>query len=395
MSGRLVASRPAPVHGASAHRIGSASVTRTSLCDALALGPGAWDALLALSDAASPFSSWAWHRAWADSADPAEVNASEALLLRGPDGSLHAVLPILARRVWFRRVPLQALTWAVGDVGCPDHLDVLAVPGADLAALVPALEALPWRVVILSNLAEAAPNAERLCSAFTRRGHAMRRRTLWGCPRLELPDSWEAYLAALSPTRRQTVRRKERNLYRRHAVALTDYAEGRLDEGWSHLLRLHEQRWNGQGAFRDPRVERLQREFAGEMAKRRRLWLTTLDLDGTPAAAWYGFSSHDTVYFYQSGRAPRWEGESVGLVLMGLMIRRAIEQGYERFDLLRGQESYKSQWTVTQRMTNEITIFRSGWRGRWLRALDWAAEVRGRRRPRPPQRGAADEGSYD
>ena len=353
-------------------------VTRASLREALALGPDVWDGVLARTASSSPFMGWAWHRAWADTAPAAEVEASEALLLRGPAGNLEAVVPLLARRVTFRRVPVQALTWAIGDVGCPDHLDIMACPEADLDALLPAIEALPWRVLIFGNLAESSPNAERLCRALARRGHAMRREPLWGCPRLQLPASWDAYLATLSPTRRQTVRRKERNLARDHEVAITDYAAHRFDEGWSHLVRLHEQRWNGAGeggAFRDAAALGLQRAFAQRMAQQERLWLATLDLNGTPAAAWYGFSDDDTVYFYQSGRDPRWEGESVGAVLMGRMIRRAIERGYRWFDFLRGEDAYKTQWTVTQRKTSEIVVFRSGWRGQWVRALDWAAGI--------------------
>lgn len=371
------------------------AVTRTSVRRALDdLGPAAWDAVLAESPAASPFAGWAWHRAWAASAPPEQVDASEAVLLRRADGSLQAVLPVLLRPVRFRRITVAALTWAIGDSGCPDHLDVLATPDADLAALAPALEAMPWDVVIFSNLAEDAGNAARLCAALERRGHALRRRPLWGCPRLQLPNAWERYLAALTPTRRQTLGRKERNLSRRHVVALTDYGEERFEEGWSHLVRLHADRWNGQGAFRDPHLERLQRAFAQEMAKRQRLWLSTLDVDGEPVAVWYGFASHDTVYFYQGGRAPRWERESVGLVLMGLMIRRAIEQGYKWFDLLRGEDGYKRHWTLTQRVTNEVVVFRSGWRGTCVRALDWAAELRGRLRPPSPGHGRADEMAY-
>jgi len=320
--------------------------------------------------------SWAWHRAWAEAAAPAEVQASEALVLRDGDGALRAVLPVRLGRVRFRGAPLRTLTWAIGDAGCPDHLDVLALPDADLGALVPALEAIPWQVAILDNLAERAPNADRLCRALQTRGFAVRRSAQWICPRLKLPATWEAYLGALSPTRRQTLRRKERNLHRDHAVTLTDYSEDRLAEGWDHLMRLHEQRWQGAGAFHDRRVEGLQLGFAREMARRGQLWLSTLDVDGEPAAAWYGFSCHDTVYFYQSGRAARWEAESVGLVLMGLMIRRAIAQGFRWFDLLRGEDPYKRQWAETQRITTEVVIFRPGWQGHWVRALDWV----GRRR---------------
>ncbi len=352
-----------------------------TLADALALGPRAWDALLAHAAAPSPFMSWAWHRAWADAASPAELHASEVLALRGPDGSLHGLLPIRLSRVQFRRVWVRALTWAIGDVGCPDELDVAALPQADLTALTAAVEALPWQVLILSNLMEGARNAERLCTALVERGHAARQRALWRCPQLELPASWDSYLATLSSNRRQILRRKERSLQRNYAAALTVYDEARFEEGWGHLLALHSQRWDGAGegggAFRDPRSELLQRRFAGEMAREQRLWLATLDLEGQPAAAWYGFASGDTVYFYQGGRDPRWERESVGLVLMGMMIQRAIERGHRAFNFLRGDDAYKQQWTSSPRMAMETVVFRSGWRGLGLRALDVVAELRG------------------
>jgi len=348
--------------------LATTTVTRTSLTDALALGPEAWDA-------ASPFSGWAWHRAWADSAPAAEVAASEAFVLNGADGAPQAILPVALRRMRWRRVPVTALTWATGDAGCPDHLDVVAAPGADFEPLAAALEALPWQVAIFDNVADPAPNVDALCDALAARGHAVRKAPQWVCPRLALPDSWETYLGSLSATRRQTVRRKERALFRDYGATLTDYAD-RVDEGWAHLMRLHEQRWDGAGAFGDPRIESLQLAFAREMAQRQRLWLTTLDLEGQPAAAWYGFASHDTVYFYQSGRAPQWQSSSVGLVLMGMMIRRAIERGYTWFDFLRGEDAYKRDWTATQRMTREVVVFRAGWRGGWMRALDWVAERR-------------------
>ncbi|HVH09436.1 MAG TPA: GNAT family N-acetyltransferase [Gemmatimonadales bacterium] len=324
--------------------------------------------------------SWAWHRAWADAAPGAEVADSETLLLRTAGGGVEALLPVLVRGLSFHRVPVMALTWAIGDLGCPDHLELPAVPGADLEALAPALEALPWQVLILGNLAPDATNILRLGRALAARGHVMRRRGLWACPYLELCADWERYLATLTPTRRQTLRRKERNLRRHHAVALTDYDGERLDEGWRHLLMLHERRWRGAGggAFQDPAVRRLHRRFAAELAASKQLWLTTLDVDGEPAAAWYGFTWHDTVYFYQSGRDPRWDRDSVGLILMGAMIRRAIERGYRRFDFLRGDDPYKRQWTETERMTEEITIFRRGWRGWALRLLDRAADLRAR-----------------
>lgn len=353
-------------------------VSRMPLANALALGSDVWDALVTRADSPSPFMSWAWHQAWADFAPPAEVQASEVLALRGSDGSFQALLPLRADRLRFRRMNARALTWAIGDVGCPDELDVPALPEAELSGLAAALDATPWQILVLSNLVEGAPNAQRLGAALAVRGHTARHRPLWRCPQLELPRSWDAYLATLSPNRRQILRRKERSLRRDHVVTLTDYDADHLDAGWGHLLTLHERRWNGAGAFRDPRSERQQRQFAGEMARQNRLWLTSLDIDGQAAAAWYGFASDSTVYFYQGGRDPRWERESVGLVLMGLMIQRAIERGYRAFNFLRGDDAYKQQWTTSPRKTGEMVVFRSGWGGLFLRALDDVAGLRGR-----------------
>jgi CelD/BcsL family acetyltransferase involved in cellulose biosynthesis len=120
-------------------------------------------------------------------------------------------------------------------------------------------------------------------------------------------------------------------------------------------------------------MDRLHRHFAGWLADQRQLWLVTLDIDGVPAAAWYGFSVGDTLYHYQSGRDLRWERDRVGTVLMGLVIRRAIERGCRKLDFLRGEEPYKAEWTQTAHERHEVVVFRSGWRGGALRRLDGVA----------------------
>jgi len=356
------------------------AVTHASLQNALAQGAPVWDDLMRRAGCSSPFMSWAWHRAWLDTAPSEEAAANEVLALHDVDGSLQAILPIQRCRMRFRGVSVRAVTWAIGDIGCPDELDVPLLPDADLPALTSALEALPWDIIVLPNLAAEAQNARRLATTLAGRGHGVRVEPLWSCPQLELPSRWDDYLSQLSANRRQILRRKERSLSRDHAVSLVDYDAQTLDEGWRHLLELHERRWSGAGggAFHQPRALSLQRQFAGEMARQQRLWLTTLNVDGRPVAAWYGFVSADTVYFYQGGRDPHWQRESVGLVLMSSMIQRAIAQGYRKFNFLRGDDEYKRAWTPAPRATEELVVFRSGLKGGALRVLDTVAAFRGR-----------------
>src|SRR5438552_16979514 len=124
---------------ANALAVRSNPVTRVSLVEALALGPLVWDDLMTRAGCASPFMSWAWHRAWADAAPPAEAGAGEVLTL--PDsGSLQAVLPLPPGRLPFRRITVSGLTWAIGAIGCPDELDVPALPARALRARVQAIE---------------------------------------------------------------------------------------------------------------------------------------------------------------------------------------------------------------------------------------------------------------
>jgi CelD/BcsL family acetyltransferase involved in cellulose biosynthesis len=345
--------------------------------DALALGPAVWDAVRAESGATSPFMSWAWHRAWAEAALRVGLASCRVVVLRSAAGQVEALFPFRCSRDRFRRVPVRAVGWAIGDLGCPDHLDLLASPEADLDRLAAALDGVPWEVIRLGNVAETAPSIERFVAACERRGWTVHRNPLWRCPYLELPETWEAYLSTLSASRRQTIRWSERKLRQQHAVVVREYGEAQIAEGWRHLERLHAQRWGEAGVLQDPATARLHRCFAAALASGGQLWLVTLDLDGAPAAAWYGFSFGDTVYYYQGGWDPMWQRHGIGMVLTGLMIRRAIERGYRRFDFLRGEEPYKATWTSTARQCREIVILRAGWRGAVLGGLDWIA----RRRP--------------
>jgi len=343
------------------------------LADALGVGPSVWDGLLQGGPSPSPFMSWAWHRAWAEAAQPHELESSRTLMVRSESGAVEAVLPFRLYRTRFRRMPVTALGWAIGDLGCPDHLELPALGHARVDTFVPHLERLPCDVMLLSNVAEVSPNMDRLLAACVRRGWSVRRAPMWRCPYLELPSSWDAYLASLSRHRRQLIKRTERNLYRGHEVVVRQYGSAHLEEGLRHLCQLHAQRWDGGGVFALPAMTRLHAAFASLLAQRGQLWLATLDLDGTPAAAWYGFLFGDTIYFYQGGWDPTWHHESVGAVLMGIMIRRAIDGGFRRFDFLRGDEPYKMSWTRSWRACYEVALIKPGPRGAILSGLDWAA----------------------
>ena len=69
-----------------------------------------------------------------------------------------------------------------------------------------------------------------------------------------------------------------------------------------------------------------------------------LRLNGAPVAVMYGFLYNGTFSFYQHGFDDQYQQHSIGLVLMALSIRAAIEEGAGEFDMLWGLEPYKFLW---------------------------------------------------
>jgi CelD/BcsL family acetyltransferase involved in cellulose biosynthesis len=71
----------------------------------------------------------------------------------------------------------------------------------------------------------------------------------------------------------------------------------------------------------------------------------------------YGFFYNNRFYFYQHGFDPQYEPFSAGLVLMGLTVRAAIEEGALEFDMLWGTEKYKALWAGDQRVLSQLQLF--------------------------------------
>jgi hypothetical protein len=72
------------------------------------------------------------------------------------------------------------------------------------------------------------------------------------------------------------------------------------------------------------------------------LRLTWLELDGQAVAVEYNLRDPHTIYSYQSGIEPELKHEAPGWLIFIANMQQAIQQGYQYFDLLRGDEPYKA-----------------------------------------------------
>jgi CelD/BcsL family acetyltransferase involved in cellulose biosynthesis len=158
--------------------------------------------------------------------------------------------------------------------------------------------------------------------------------------------SWEEFLASKRRHFRSQVRRQEKKALNEHGLAyrLTTDRE-QLDQDISTLFRLHQARFGDEstGIFEGERGE-MQREVITAAFERGWLRLWIAEVDGEPAAAYYGWRYAGSEWFFQSGRDPRFDEVSAGAVLLAHVVRDVCEAGLAEFRFLAGSEAYKTRY---------------------------------------------------
>jgi CelD/BcsL family acetyltransferase involved in cellulose biosynthesis len=284
--------------------------------------------------AGNVFATWEWADAWWRVYG--EDRRLHVTACRDRDGRLVAVLPLYLST----RRPLRTLRF-LGH-GPADQLGPVCAP-EDRVAVAEALKRLlreklgAWDLLLAERLAPAEGWAGTLGGRVVHREDS---------PTLLIAGrSFDEFLSSRSKNFREQVRRRDRKLRREHEVELRLTDADRLEADLDTLFRLHEARWSeGESSALIGSRERFHRDFARRALERGWLRLWVLEADGAPRAAWYGFRFAHMDWYYQSGRDPEWERQSVGFVLLSHTIRQAFEDGMTEYRLLRGGEDYKGRF---------------------------------------------------
>ncbi len=294
-------------------------------------GQDQWNELAERSG--SIFATWEWATAWWRHFG----QGGELLLLRcGDPREPLAILPLCRSR----RGPLRILRFighGPGDTLGPvcDREDREAAGAALHEAL--STDAIgDWNVFLAERLPVGA-----LGPALG--GRVLQREA---SPEMAIEGrSWEEFVASCSRNMREKLRRNTRKLEKQHELSFRLCENpARLEADLDTLIRLHRARWGeGEGAFERPAVVAFHHDFAAAALRRGWLRLWTMEVDGEPAAAWYGFRFGTTESFYQSGRDPRFDRFSIGFLMLMRTVQGAFEDGLERYAFLRGDEPYKDR----------------------------------------------------
>ena len=314
-----------------------------------------WNALLEASASATPFLTWEWlHTWWSHLSDASKLR----LLVMRMGGELIAVAPF---RIAAGTAYLPCLEMlGTGDAGS-DYLDVIVRRGwkNDAVAAIEQFVRLQNTPLRLTHLGPSAV-AEQLADRLGERGWTRSTAAGGTCPYIPLAGhTWDSYLATLGASHRANVRRRIRALEQKFDVRfdrVTTETERRV--AMPALMGYHTRRFDAQGtAFGSHATRAFHDEVTRLALERGWLRLYLLRLNGELAAVMYGFFYNDTFYFYQHGFDDRYQQHSIGLVLMGLTIHAAIDEGAAEFDMLWGVEPYKFLWARDRRELRNIHLF--------------------------------------
>jgi CelD/BcsL family acetyltransferase involved in cellulose biosynthesis len=313
-----------------------------------------WMELLANSPSNCVFLTWEWlHTWWKHLAGGRKLH----ILVIRSGANIIAIAPLASpstKLIRFARI--RALEFlGTGSVGS-DYLDIIARQGKEDEALDILQEYLLREefVLDLKQLVKRGSLAVQLAARLEQKRWNRSEIHANVCPFIDLAGhTWKSFQAGLGPKHRYNFHRRLKNLYREFDARFECIvSEDRRSTALAALVALHNRRMDERGgsdAFHSSELVGFHEEFTRFALAQGWLRLFVLTLNNNAAAALYGFMYGKKFYFYQSGFDSRYSSYSVGLVTMGLAIEAAIEGGAEEFDLLHGDEKYKSLWAKGQR----------------------------------------------
>ncbi|HTO00523.1 MAG TPA: GNAT family N-acetyltransferase [Microthrixaceae bacterium] len=223
----------------------------------------------------------------------------------------------------------------------PDHLDILAAD-SHRSAVVDAT--LKWlrrpgsRIVDLDGLASRGGLAGALDSHVVDRIPA---------PFASLPSEGPTYLADRPGTLRSTVKRG-RNRFAKAGVSFSRTPPSDVERSLDSLAELHDGRWSEESEFLHA-FDRF-RVAAAAGAKSGDVLIHELSSETTGVVAVeLDLLAGQRICFYQAGRRTEREWRGCGTVLRADLIDLICQEDRTEYDMLRGDEPYKSDWATSER----------------------------------------------
>jgi CelD/BcsL family acetyltransferase involved in cellulose biosynthesis len=321
---------------------------------------GEWDQLLAGATTRTPFQRHDYLEDWWSTLGGGEWKGGNLRIAAGRDssGQLVGIAPFFNTETEDGRNRLLFL----GSIEISDYLDLIVYEerASEFSTeLIGALEDQPWDMLDLYNIPSASGTIDHLSNSAGKLGWRVERERIEPSPVIYLAGSWDDYLASLESKQRREFRRKMRRAAEFPAsvtwriVGEGDDLAEEMDE-FMDLMAL------------DPKKHGFLTQEMRDQFHRTALtaheggWLqlALLEVGGKPVCGYYNFDLNGRLWIYNSGIDPDYYNLSPGWVLMGHLIKWALENDRTAVDFMRGDEEYKFRLGGSDDSIDRLTISR-------------------------------------
>lgn len=312
-----------------------------------------WDALAVQGMTDTPFQRYAYQKAWWTHLGPGELYT---IIVREDDtGKLTGIAPFYIQ---------NGVVQFNGSKEETDYLDIIAAEQNAEAVWTAVFDCLcssdfpTWQSVDLHCLPAASPSLEIVPRLVASRGFILSQNGVCEvCPVIPLEGSFEDYLMNIDKKQRHEIRRKLRRADGADAtleiIGPDDDLHAAVDEFLELLQKSSpdKEEWLSEGrtaVFHEVAEAAMQAEM---------LQLMFMRINGERCAALFNFIYNGRTWVYNSGLdMSKHSHLSLGVVLTSYAIEYAAERGFQTFDFLRGDETYKYRFGAQDTEIYQLTI---------------------------------------
>lgn len=235
----------------------------------------------------------------------------------------------------------------IGDNSVCDYLDFITTPGKEdsfARALLDYLSAQKVKALVMETLRPGSVAGHYVFDEAARRGQSPLCQTIDVSAEMELPDTWEGYLATLESKQRREAERKVRQLGSLAEVRLRvlhDNEAGKADLALFFQMMVDSRR--DKAVFLTEEMRLFFERVAAAMSAYGMLRLAFLEVGVARVAGVLYFEDDARIYLYNSGYLPQYANMDAGLVSKLYCIRQAILTHKRVFDFMKGPEVYKAR----------------------------------------------------
>jgi CelD/BcsL family acetyltransferase involved in cellulose biosynthesis len=233
----------------------------------------------------------------------------------------------------------------IGSVDVCDYQDFILVPGRErdfFNAILDDLDHNGIRELHLETVRPDSAVAIHLIPLAQERKYKVDYHQSDVSADLDLPASWDEYLALLDGKQRHEIKRKMRNLsdlgetsFR--AIEKKEEIPAAVDS----FLKLFPESRGDKAQFMTGPMQIFFRSLTETLAEIGIARFAALELSGKPLAMVLYFDYNDNVYLYNSAYDPAYKSMSVGIISKTMCIQDNIAKKKRKFDFLKGSEQYK------------------------------------------------------